>query len=60
LGNKGGGVLLLHCGLVAIYITKYLKAKEENYESSNISPMRKYNNLLQKQPLKRNQNPSRY
>jgi len=26
-----------HCGL-AIYIKKYLKAKEEYYENSNISP----------------------
>jgi len=29
---------VLHGGLVAIYITKYLKAKEENYGNSNISP----------------------
>jgi hypothetical protein len=26
-----------HCGL-AVYIKRYLKAKEENYEKSNISP----------------------
>jgi hypothetical protein len=32
-----------HCGL-AIYIKKYLKAKEElNYGNSNISPCQKYN-----------------
>jgi hypothetical protein len=36
LGNKGC-VCQSHCGL-AIYIKKYLKAKEEFYGNSNISP----------------------
>jgi hypothetical protein len=35
LQNKEKGVS--HCGL-AIYIKRYLKAKKENYEKSNISP----------------------
>jgi hypothetical protein len=43
-----------HCDL-AIYIKKYLKAKEE-YGNSNISP-RKY--IIFKKSSKRNQNPSR-
>jgi hypothetical protein len=45
-----------HCGL-AIYMKKYLKAKEELWKHSNISPCKKYN--LQKNPLKKNQNPSK-
>ncbi len=40
-----------HCGL-AIYIKKYLKAKEEFNEEFNL--------LKNKNPLKKNQNPSRY
>jgi hypothetical protein len=40
-----------HCGL-AIYIKKYLKAKQEElWKLKYISPMQKYN-LLQKNPLK--------
>jgi hypothetical protein len=42
-----------HCGL-AIYMKKYLKAKDEN---SNISPCK---NMIFKKPSKRNQHPSRY
>jgi hypothetical protein len=45
-----------HCGL-AIYIKKYLNAKEELWKLKYLT-MQKYN--LQKNPLKRNQNPSRY
>jgi hypothetical protein len=45
-----------HCGL-AIYIKKYLKAKEELWKFKYFT-MQKY--ILQKNPLKRNQNPSRY
>jgi hypothetical protein len=47
---------VLQCGL-AIYIKKYLKAKEElNYGNSNISPCQ---NIIFKTSCKRNQNPSR-
>jgi len=46
------------CGL-AIYIKKYLKAKEELYGKFIYFTTQKYN--LQKNPVKkRNQNPSRY
>jgi hypothetical protein len=46
-----------HCGL-AIYITKYLKAKEEELWKLNyISP---FKNIIFKKSSKRNQNPSRY
>ncbi len=46
-----------HCGF-AIYIKKYLKAKEEELWKLNYFTMQKYN--LQKNSLsKRNQNPSR-
>jgi hypothetical protein len=45
-----------HCGL-AIYIRKYLKAKEELWKPKYFT-MQKYN--LQKKSSKRNQNPSRY
>jgi hypothetical protein len=45
-----------HCGL-AIYIKKYLKAKEELWKLKYFT-MQKYN--LQKKSSKRNQNPSRY
>jgi hypothetical protein len=45
-----------HCGL-AIYIGKYLNAKEEElWKYFTMPPL--YD--LQKYPLKRNQNPSRY
>jgi hypothetical protein len=44
-----------HCGL-AIYITKYLNAKEE-LGNSNISPCK---NIIFKNSSKGNQNPSRY
>jgi hypothetical protein len=44
-----------HCGL-AIYIRKYLKAKEELW-NSDISPCK---NIIFKQSSKRNPNPSRY
>jgi hypothetical protein len=44
-----------HCGL-PIYIKKYLKGKEELWKLKYFS-VQKYN--LQKNPLKRNQNPSR-
>jgi len=47
--------------LFAIYIEKYLKAKEELWKhSKNISPCK--NNIIfqKKNPSKRNQNPSRY
>jgi len=54
--NKKRGVS--HCGL-AIHIEKYLKAKEEYYGNSNISPCK---NILifNNRSSKRNQNPSRY
>jgi hypothetical protein len=39
-----------HCGL-AIYIRKYLKAKEELWKNSNISPCKNRPNL-QTNPLK--------
>jgi hypothetical protein len=53
--------VLSHYGLVAIYIKKYLKAKEENYGNSNIYfTMQKKKKNLQKKPSNRNQNPSRY
>jgi len=45
-----------HCGL-ALYIKKYLKAKEEVWKCKYFT-MQKYH--LQKNPLKENQNPSRY
>jgi hypothetical protein len=45
-----------HCGL-AIYIRKYLKAKEEVWKFKYFT-MQKYN--LQKKSSERNQNPSRY
>jgi hypothetical protein len=45
-----------HCGL-DIYIKKYLEAIEE-LQKLKYFTMQKYN--LQKSPLKRNQNPSRY
>jgi hypothetical protein len=48
-----------HFGLLAIYIEKYLKAKEEElWKLKYIFTIQKYN--LQKNPLKENQNPSRY
>jgi hypothetical protein len=40
-----------HCGL-AIYITKYLKAKSELYEDSNISPCK---NIIFNKSSNRNQ-----
>jgi hypothetical protein len=43
---------------VAIYNKKYLKAKEKLWKLKYFT-MQKYINL-QKNPLKRNQNPSRY
>jgi hypothetical protein len=45
-----------HCGL-AIYIKRYLKAKEELWKLKYFI-LEKYN--LQKKSSKRNQNPSRY
>jgi hypothetical protein len=50
--NKGG---VSHCGL-AIYIKKYLKAKEEELWKLKYFTMQKYN-LLHKKSSKRNQNP---
>jgi len=44
-----------HYGL-AIYIKKYLKAQEDYYGNSNISPCK---NIIFKKPSKRNQNLSR-
>jgi hypothetical protein len=52
--NKGG---VSHYGL-AIYIKKYLKAKEELWKLKYFTMQKIYN--LQKNPCKRNQNPSRY
>ncbi len=52
--NKTRG--LSHCGL-AIYIKKYLKAREELWKLKYFT-MQKYN--LQKEPSKRNQNPWKY
>jgi hypothetical protein len=40
-----------------VYIKRYLKAKEKNYENSNISPCK---TIIFKKSSKRNQNPSRY
>jgi hypothetical protein len=45
----------VHCGL-AIYMKKYLKAKEE-YGNSHISRCK---NIIFKNSSERNQNPSRY
>jgi hypothetical protein len=45
-----------HCGL-AIYIKKYLKAKEEHWKHSNISPCK---NIIFQKSSGRNQSPSRY
>jgi len=50
------GVRVTHCGL-AIYIKKYLNAKEERWKFKHFT-MQKYN--LFKKSSKRNQNPSRY
>jgi hypothetical protein len=52
--NKTSGVS--HCGL-AIYIRKYLKAKEDLWKLKYFT-MQKYN--LQKKSCKRKQNPSTY
>jgi hypothetical protein len=38
-------------------LSKSAKAKEKNYENSNISPCK---NIILKKSSKRNQNPSRY
>jgi hypothetical protein len=51
--NKG---CVTHCGL-AIYIKKYLKAKEELWKLKYISPCK---NIIFKKILKKNQNPSDY
>ncbi len=51
------GVCQSHCGL-AIYIGKYLNTKEEELWKLKYFTMPPYD--LQKYPLKRNQNPSRY
>jgi hypothetical protein len=48
---------VLHCGL-AIFIRKYLKAKEEELWNLKYFTMQKI--LSFKSPLKENQNPSRY
>jgi len=45
------------CGL-AIYIKKYLQAKEEDLWKLKYFNMQKYN--LSKNPLKETQNPSKY
>ncbi len=45
-----------HAGALPIYIKKYLNAKEEWWKFKNFTTMQKYN--LQKNPPKRNQNPS--
>jgi hypothetical protein len=45
-----------HCGL-AIYIKKYLKAKEELWKLKYISPCK---TIIFKKSSKRNRNPSRY
>jgi hypothetical protein len=45
-----------HCSLV-IYIKTYLKAKNELWKNSNISPCK---NIIFKKSSRRNQNPSRY
>ncbi len=44
---------------LAIYIEKYLKAKEELWKFKNISPCKNIHNL-EKKSTSRNQNPSRY
>ncbi len=49
---------MCHIGL-AIYIKKYRKAKKEDLWKLKYFTMQKYD-YLQKNPLKRNQNPSRY
>jgi hypothetical protein len=56
--NFGKPGAVSHCG-PAIYSLKYLKAKQEYYGNSNISPSK---NILifKKLSSKRNQNPSRY
>jgi hypothetical protein len=46
-----------HCGLLAIFIEKYLKAKEEELWKIKHFTMQKFN---LKKSSKRNQNPSRY
>jgi hypothetical protein len=45
LNTKTRGVS--HCGL-AIYIKKYIKAKEELWKNSNISPCKNIHNLQKK------------
>jgi len=55
--NKG---CVSHCGL-AIYMKTYLKAKEELWKLKYFTMQKKNKKpYLQKNPLKRNQNPSRY
>jgi hypothetical protein len=54
--NRNKKRCVTHCGL-AIYIKKYLKAKEQLWKFKYFS-MQKYN--LQKNPLKKIKNPSRY
>jgi hypothetical protein len=57
-GFKGGSKTILLSPLcIAIYIKKYLKAKEEIWKLTYFT-MQKYN--LQNNPPKENQNPSRY
>ncbi len=56
--NQTRGCGVSHCGL-AIYIKKYLKAKEEELWKLKYFTMQKYN-LPKKKSSKRNQNPSRY
>jgi hypothetical protein len=52
--NKQGGVS--HCGL-AIYIKKYLKAKEELWKLKYFTIAKE---IIFKKSSKKNQNPSRY
>ncbi len=54
---KKQGVCLSHCALAIFTFKKYLKEKEELWKLKYFT-MQKYN--LQKNPLKENQNPSRY
>jgi hypothetical protein len=48
-----------HRGL-AVYNKRYHKSQKKNYENSNISPCKNIIFKKKKNPLKSNQNPSRY
>jgi hypothetical protein len=57
LAPKQNSLKKTHCGL-AIYIKKYLEAKERIMETQIFQSAKKI--IIFKKPSKRNQNPSRY